>query len=144
MSEDNEDVFRPETEVDYDAGHHLSDIVALENARIESQNISYEVNLKAIEVADRSDERQFEYHSKKLAIASETADKNRNVASKFGWAIFGLMSLVVLVVTYMMFLGDESQRQAAQTAIQLILSMFGGAGALVILRSLFGKSLQSQ
>ena len=114
----------------------FEEIVKLEHGRIDSQNRRSNVALRAIELADAADKRQFEYHSRRVE-SEEKLEKSRLRAGIWIISVIGVVIIVFLFLTlYMTFWGSESQVVLAQQLLNWAFILAAGGGSYMILRRL--------
>lgn len=83
-------------------------VIQIERDRIQSQNNRTEVALRAVEVSDASDKRQYEFHVKKLESEERQATKRLSVGFQITIGVGSVISIFLLALLYMMFLGTEA------------------------------------
>ena len=99
--------------------------------------------MRALEVNENSDRRQFEFHRERIASAERGRDKSHSLARIV--VIYGGLALIALVafVLYLAFYGTEQQTQVAITMIIEGAQALGGAGFFFLIwtaiRSLIHK-----
>lgn len=118
--------------------------VKIERDRIQSQNNRTEVALRAVEVSDASDKRQFEFHVKKLD--SEERQTMRRLSFGF-WITAGVgavISIFLLVLLYMMFFGTEIQASRGQNLLGAVFTAVGGGGLLILGQRALGQLMNKR
>ena len=86
----------------------------LERERIRSQDRRTEVALRAVEIGDAADKRQFQFHMEKLKTEERIENKRLGLSSRIA-LILGLTVIVFLSLTaYMLFFGSDGQAAPRQ------------------------------
>lgn len=106
----------------------------LERERIRSQDRRTEVALRAFEMGDAADKRQFEFHMEKLKTEERIENKRLGLSSRIA-LILGLTAIVFLsLTTYMLFFGSDQQAARARELITWVFTALGGGGFLYLLQ----------
>lgn len=114
-------------------------LIELERQRVDSNNRRTDVAVKAIAASDASDKRQYEYHVEKLRQGADERKGRHGSAVKFAWAVFALAVVSGAFVVGMLFFGNDSQRDAAETLLRTIGTAVGGAGAFWLAKEAFQR-----
>lgn len=117
----------------------IHEMFALERARIESFNRRTDLARMAIEKADASDQRQFEFHSQRLQVASEHRAENRRLLQKILWAVGIPLGVVIFGVLCMIFFGTDRQSEMAIKLFEIGASAVGGVGIFLFVKGLAQK-----
>lgn len=91
----------------------VQDLVELEQRRIERDNRRTDVLMKALELADVQDKRQFLFHSNNLEARKERERSRFAFVRSVTWAILAVGTGVVALLLMMAFFGTETQRSSA-------------------------------
>ena len=106
----------------------------LERERIRSQDRRTEVALRAVEIGDAADKRQFQFHMEKLKTEERIENKRLGLSSRIA-LILGLTVIVFLSLTaYMLFFGSDGQAARARELITWVFTALGGGGFLYVLQ----------
>lgn len=117
----------------------MYNLIALEEARIESVNRRTELGRMAIEATDASDKRQFEFHSQQLQVVSEHRAANRRLLEKLLWAVGIPLGVVIFGALYMIFFGTDRQSEMAIKLLEIGASAVGGVGIFLFVKNLARK-----
>ena len=106
----------------------VAELIALERERIDSQNRRTDIARRVIDASDAADKRQYEYHREKLL--RDDADRKRRHASdmKVVWGLFASAMALAVVLFWMIFAGDDTQRTVASELLETIVTGLGGFG----------------
>lgn len=121
----------------------LREFIDVQKQRIILDNRRTGLAEKALEVADAQDERKFQFASKTRDdnIALDKARLNR--IGRIFWAVLGLTGVVVIAILGFFFLGNETQRAAAEALITPALIAIAGYGVIktlvTALKGLIGR-----
>ena len=111
-----------------DAVEVIREIAEVERQRAEQQESRNRIALRALEVSENSDRRQFEFHKEKLATEERAREKSHSLA----WTILrfggGVILLLIVLVIVMAFFGNEDQSRIAMEMIEVAGKAAGGAG----------------
>ena len=110
----------------------LKNVAELERRRVSAQKERNKVALRALEVSENSDRRQFEYHKEKLATEERARDKSHSLARMvlmFGGSV---VLLLLILVIGMAFFGNQEQSSIAMTMIGVAGKAVGGAGFIYL------------
>ena len=121
----------------------LKDAAELERRRLETQKERNKIAMRALEVSENSDRRQFEFHKEKLATEERARDKSHSLARmvvKFGG---GAVLLLVVLVIAMAFFGNNEQSEIAMTMIGVAGKAAGGAGFIYLVAAAVRRLTQS-
>lgn len=106
----------------------------IDRRRIESQDRRTEVISEVIRAADAADQRQHEFHMRRLED-EEKADQRRHQLARGVLYLGGLGALLVGGwLLGMLFFGDERQSESALALIKVLGIALGGGGALHLLQ----------
>lgn len=119
----------------------FEELVAVEKSRIESANRRTEVARLAIETNDRSDERQFTFHMKRLDNEAADSERRYQFASRFLLSVGAAMVVLIGFLVYMAFFGDERQADIATQILWLFFAGLGGYGIVTALTSVAKRFL---
>ena len=105
----------------------------VERERIQSQDRRTEVMMRALEIGNASDERQFQFHMENLSKEERLENKRLSLAGKIASGI-GICSIgVIAILVYMLFFGSEPQAGRARELILWVFNALGGGGVLFVL-----------
>lgn len=124
------DVARADT--DADQFELFEALVQIERERIQSQNSRTEVALRAVEVSDASDRRQYEFHKQKLESDERMQKARLALGAWVALGIGAILSVFVLTILYMAFFGTESQAGLALQLLVWVFTALGGGGLLLV------------
>ena len=111
----------------------FSKIADLEGRRIGVQEERNKVAMRALEVSENSDRRQFEFHSKRLESEERGRDKSHSLARDVLRAVgFGVATILALVLG-MAFFGGTEQSNIALDLMRDGGKAVGGGSALLLL-----------
>ena len=110
----------------------LKDAAELERRRLGTQKERNKIALRALEVSENSDRRQFEFHKEKLATEERARDKSHSLARLVIIFGGGATLLLVVLVIIMAFFGNEKQSEIAMTMIGVAGKAAGGAGFIYL------------
>ena len=120
----------------------FGELVALERQRIDSTNRRTDIALKAIEVSDAADKRQYDYHVERLRKNSTERSDKRRATLRMMWAGGVSASLLIAFIMLMLFFGADAQRDTALTLLRTVSTAVGGAGIVWLLKSLFERLMR--
>jgi hypothetical protein len=106
----------------------LRELIEVERARIESTNKRTENARMLIEATDASDKRQYEYHMTKLTTEDAHNLRKHNLAKGVISVGGGVICLVVFVLLWAMFWGNQTQSDLAFNLIRILGIGVGGYG----------------
>ena len=127
----NGEVFNPD-QVDW-----VQQALEVERQRIQSNDKRTEMLNAAISATDASDERQFEYFSKKLDLEDTRDNRVLTITSRLLWAALGVSVVFAGVVLWTALFGPEVQAARAEKLLDVLLHIIAGAGGLAMLRMLW-------
>ena len=105
----------------------------VERERIQSQDRRTEVMMRALELGNAADERQFQFHMENLSKDERLENKRLALAGRIASGI-GVCSIgVIAVLVYMLFFGSELQAGSARELIMWVFNALGGGGLLFVL-----------
>ena len=85
---------------------------------------------KALELADSQDKRQFEFHSKSRDQHHERSTRRSSFGRQFMWVVLGISILVLGLLLWFAFVGDERQSGIALDVLTTLLTGIGGYGVI--------------
>ena len=120
----------------------VKELYELEGRRIGVQEGRNAVVMRSLEVSDRSDRRQLEFHTERLA--SEEREKTRahglaRLVIMFGG---GVVLLLLVLIMLMAFFGNEAQSDIAMTMIGEGGKAIGGAGFIFLVAAAVRRFLR--
>lgn len=95
----------------------VQDLVELEQRRIERDNRRTDVLMKALELADVQDKRQFLFHTNNLEARTERERTRFAFVRSVTWITLAIGTGVVALLLAMAFFGSEAQRAAASAMV---------------------------
>ena len=115
-------------------------LLELERLRLEAANRRTKLGERALELADASDQRQFEYASQGMKNRFEERRESRRRSFQLLCSVLVGVGLVGGFLLWMLFWGTEPQKQMAWEMFSHIASAVSGAGGAV----LFARMLRRQ
>ncbi len=112
-------------------------LIALEDKRLESQNLRMEVTAQAIAAGDAADQRQYEYSLARLNLNAENRDKQRRILSQVLWAGIIIPFVFGGITLGMAFWGTEAQSETASRFLDTIVKAIGGIGFYLVGRAIY-------
>lgn len=85
---------------------------------------------KALELADSQDKRQFEFHSKSRDQHHDRSTRQSSFGRQFMWVALGISILVLGLLLWFAFVGDERQSGIALEVLRTLLTGIGGYGVI--------------
>jgi len=107
-------------------------VLQIERERIKSQDRRTEVALRAVELGDASDTRQYNYHMERLKADERLAMARISLGSKLAFGMGAVVALLLFAILYMMFFGSEHQAARAQQLAVWFFTALGGGGLFVL------------
>ena len=107
-------------------------LLDLEQKRINTTNRRTEVAMRAVEASDAADQRQYDYHIKKLESDDSLERVRLSLGAKGAFGVGGSIILLLSLVLYMMFFGTETQASQARELLTWGFTALGGGGLLFI------------
>lgn len=106
----------------------VAEMIALERQRIASRDRRTEIMRHAIDAGDAADKRQYDYHVEKLRRDDEDRKRRHAAAIRIVWAVFAGATVFAVLLGWMLFAGNDTQRAVANELLETILTGLGGAG----------------
>ncbi len=85
---------------------------------------------KALELADAQDKRQFEFHSKSRDQHHDRSTRRSSFGRQFMSVALGISILVLGLLLWFAFVGDERQSAIALEVLKTLLTGIGGYGVI--------------
>ena len=121
----------------------LQQIISVERLRIDRDNRRAEVMKAAVKAQAASDERQFQFQTRKLGIQEERQRRTFRFVREVVWAILAGLALFVALLLYMIFLGNDEQQSVAGSLVMNLVVFVAGYGVIAsilrFLNSLMGR-----
>lgn len=95
----------------------VQDLVELEQRRIERDNRRTDILMKALELAEVQDKRQFLFHTNRLETRTERERNRFAFVRSVTWVILAIGIGVAALLLAMAFFGTEVQRSAASAMV---------------------------
>ena len=131
------------TEEFLEALHVVKKLAELEERRIAVQEGRNQVAMRALEVNENSDQRQFQFHTERIASEERGRSKAQGLARTVVIYGGGAAILLVAFVMLMAFFGNEAQSSIAMTMVREGAKAIGGAGFLFLLAAGVRRLLRS-
>ena len=110
----------------------IRNVAEVERRRVEAQEARNKIALRALEVSENSDLRQFEYRKEKLATEERAREKSHSLArTVLRWGGGAALLLGAFVIS-MAFFGNEEQSRIAVEMIEVAGKAMGGAGFIYL------------
>ena len=106
----------------------IRELSEIESRRIGFQEGRNQIAMRALDVNESSDQRQYQFHTERLAADGRDRVRSRELAKsilKYGGGPVGLLAALVII---MAFFGDSRQSEIATTMIEKGAEALGGAG----------------
>ena len=120
----------------------LRHIIELEGRRVGVQEDRNRIAMRALEVSDSADQRQYNFHLESLAAEERQKEKSRSLARLVitigGGSVLALAALVI----GMAFFGDEAQSRIALSMVKEIAKALGGAGFIFLVAAAIRRLMQ--
>ena len=110
----------------------IKQIADLEGRRVGVQEGRNQVALRALEINEKSDQRQFEFHKERLASEERDSKRSHALARSVIFYGGGAAALVLALILGMAFFGNEAQSQLAMAMIEEGVEVMGGAGFIFL------------
>ena len=120
----------------------LRHIIELEERRVGVQEDRNRVAMRALEVSDSADQRQYNYHMERLATEERQKEKSRSLARLVIMIGGGSILALAAVVIGMAFFGDEAQSRIALTMTKEVAKALGGAGFIFLVVAAVRRLMQ--
>ena len=120
----------------------LGNIIELEGRRVGVQEDRNRIAMRALEVSDGADQRQYNFHLESLAAEERQKDKSRSLARLVIMIGGGSVLALAALVTGMAFFGDEAQSHIALTMIKEVAKALGGAGFIFLVVTAIRRLMQ--
>ena len=120
----------------------LRHIIELEERRVGVQEDRNRIAMRALEISDSADQRQYNYHMESLATEERQKEKSRSLARlviMIGGSSF--LALAALVIG-MAFFGDEAQSRIALTMVREVAKALGGAALIFLVAAAIRRLMQ--
>ena len=118
----------------------VQDLVELEQRRIDRDNRRTDVLMKALELADAQDKRQFLFHTNNLETRRESERTRFAFVRSVTWSTLAIGTGAAALLLAMAFFGSETQRAAASVVVRNGLIGLAGwgivSGVFRLLRSI--------
>lgn len=111
----------------------IKELSEIESRRIGVQEGRNQVAMRALDVNESSDQRQFQFHMERLATDERDRTASRTLAKsilKYGGGAVGLLIALIIV---MAFFGDARQSDIATAMIEKGAEALGGAGFIYLI-----------
>lgn len=106
-------------------------ILETERERSRALDRRTDVALEAVKFSDAADQRQYDFHMRRLESDERLAKAHLSLLSKSALAAGALVSVFVLLILYMLFFGTATQADRAQTILTWVFVALGGGGLFV-------------
>ena len=120
----------------------LRHIIELEGRRVGVQEDRNRIAMRALEVSDSADQRQYNFHLESLAAEERQKEKSRSLARLVimigGGSVLALAALVI----GMTFFGDETQSRIALAMVKEVAKALGGAGFIFLVAAAIKRLMQ--
>ena len=111
----------------------LKDLSEIEGRRIGIQEGRNQVAMRALEVNENSDKRQFDFHMARLATRERDGERSRALASTvLGFGGTAVVAVIGLILG-MAFFGSPDQKETAALLIEKGINALGGGGILLLI-----------
>lgn len=117
----------------------LQNLVELEGRRVGVQEGRNRVAMRALDLGESADERQYRYHMERLASEERQQEKSRGLARLVILIGGGSVLTLAVLVTGMAFFGDEAQSDIALTMVKEVAKALGGAGFIFLVAAAVRK-----
>lgn len=115
----------------------FDDMLELERQRLKIQDRRTDIAQQVLEVSDKADVRQYEYHMERLRTGEKASQRGHGLAKTVFYWGGGAAFLLAALLFWALFFGDAEQSKAALTMITTIGTGLGGGGFLfLIIRAL--------
>lgn len=111
----------------------IRELSEIESRRIGVQEGRNQIAMRALDVNESSDQRQYQFHTERLAADERDRVRSRELAKsilKYGGGAVGLLAALVII---MAFFGDSRQSEIATTMIEKGAEALGGAGFIYLI-----------
>ena len=106
-------------------------IIETERERSRALDRRTDVALEAVKASDAADQRQYDFHMRRLESDERLAKAHLSLLSKTVLGVGALVTVFVLLVLYMLFFGTPTQADRAQTILTWVFVALGGGGLFV-------------
>ena len=120
----------------------LRNIVELEGRRVGVQEGRNKIAIRALELGESADQRQYNYHMERLAAEERQKEKSRGLARLVILIGGGSVLTLAALVTGMAFFGDETQSDIALTMVKEVAKALGGAGFIFLVFAAIRRLMQ--
>ena len=111
-------------------------LLNLEQQRVASNNRRMEVAEKVIAAGEAAEKRQHEFHIERLRLGSSDRNDRHRSFMMLVWAAATVTVMFGGTAFYMLFFGEEIQRETAQDLLTVLGTAVGGGGALYGIRAM--------
>ena len=121
----------------------VKQLADIEGRRIGVQEGKNQVAMRALEVNEKSDLRQFEFHRERLASNEQDRKRSHTLARLVILYGGGAVLLIVALILGMAFFGDTAQSEIAMTMVKEGAKWVGGAGFIFMVATGLRRLLRS-
>lgn len=116
-----------------------TELVKLEHRRIDSNDQRTQMLRHMIDVQDAADQRQAKFYTDKLHREDENKKQRDQTARRIVWTLIGIGTIFLSIPVWMLFAGNDTQREMAEWMLDKITTLIGGAGLVYIGQNLLQK-----
>ena len=115
----------------------LAELLDLERERIASSKAQTEIAREALQVTDKNNQRRFEFNRERVKLEDAHRIRSWGSKTKMAWTGITVAVVVLAIILWAAFLGEEAQRQTAFILTGYLLSSgaFFGVGYFLGSRS---------
>lgn len=116
-----------------------TELVKLEHRRIDSNDQRTQMLRHMIDVQDAADQRQAKFYTDKLHREDENKKQRDQTARRIVWTLIGIGTIFLSIPVWMLFAGNDTQREMAEWMLDKITALIGGAGLVYLGQNLLQK-----
>ena len=111
----------------------LERLIKLEEGRLARDNRQIDLQEKAIEVSNQQDERQANFHRDRITLEDGQDKRRVTLVSRTLWIGATLIAFPLALLLWMVFWGDETQRDTALVVFEATAIGVAGYGVITAL-----------
>lgn len=106
----------------------LTELLELEKARVASSNTQAEIARESLRVTDKENQRRFDFNKERITLDDAHRTRSWGSKTKMIWTGIAVAVIVLAIMLWAAFLGDDGQRGIALTLTGYLLSGGGFFG----------------